>query len=334
MPPRRLRYGVGMARETGHNEEISVAVRPRSFIEDITLPLLSRARMYDPERKPRGLGKLRRKIGQAADEFVHGWLNVASTGVLTVRKADGSHGAIEFDAHQSAYLAFASRFFRGGYEPVETMFVDAMLARSRVFYDVGANWGYYSLLAATHPGFDGEVFSFDVSHRMNADLARMVDALKTKRVKVTGYGLSNRSRSVLTFGAQAAHLTTIAKTSGRGGGRGTSALVNRLDDIALPPPDLMKIDVEDHEREVFEGGRRTLREHRPLILFECRDGGNGGEAGKLLRSIGYDLYGLHRRGDDDSLLRLRPLDTNGSAPVAGPANLVAVPAGDEGRWFD
>ena len=268
-----------MATDSEYHDKYSIAVEPRLFIEDIAIPLLARARSYDPARKPQGLRKLKRKLGQSVDQFVHGWLRVPTRGILTIRNVDNSLVAFEFDAHQSAYLAFASRALHGGYEPVETMFLEAMLTRSMVFYDVGANWGYYSLLAATHPEFKGKVYAFDISHQMNADLTRLVESLETERVEVLGYGLSNHSGSVLTSGGRATHLTTIIDQSDRAAESGAPVLVNRLDNLALPPPDLMKIDVEDHEREVFEGSRRTLQDHHPLILFECRKDSDGGEAG-------------------------------------------------------
>jgi FkbM family methyltransferase len=47
-------------------------------------------------------------------------------------------------------------------------------------------------------------------------------------------------------------------------------------DTDLPPgyaPDFIKVDVEGAERLVFEGGIRTIRTHRPTILFEHGKGG-------------------------------------------------------------
>jgi FkbM family methyltransferase len=44
----------------------------------------------------------------------------------------------------------------------------------------------------------------------------------------------------------------------------------RLDDVLPPqlPIDFIKIDVEGAELQVFRGALRTLREHRPLVIFE------------------------------------------------------------------
>jgi FkbM family methyltransferase len=232
---------------SGNNKTLSLPVRPRRFIDHISLPFLARMRLYDPARKPRGGRKLKRKLGQFADELFHGWLNVPARGTMSIRASDDKGGTVEFDAHQSAYLAFASRQLHGGYEPAETLFLEAVLAKSSNFYDVGCNWGYFSLLAATHPVFQGPVFAFDVSVEMNAALARMGTSLELDNLAVAGYGLSDRAGTVGLSAGRSAHLTQITNLRAPGGESGRTAIVQRLDDLALPPPDLMKIDVEDHE---------------------------------------------------------------------------------------
>ena len=123
-------------------KDISIEVEPRNFIEHMDLPLLPRLRLYDPSQKPRGLQRLKRKFGQIADDVVHGYMHVQAHGAFVVRKPDGSLGTMPFDAHQSAYLAFISRALHGGYEPRETMFLEAMLPKAFRFYDIGANWGF------------------------------------------------------------------------------------------------------------------------------------------------------------------------------------------------
>ena len=57
-----------------------------------------------------------------------------------------------------------------------------------------------------------------------------------------------------------------------------------LDSFDLGPVTLLKVDVEDHERELLDGARRTIARWRPLVLIE--DWSHGGIA-ELLR--GYVL---------------------------------------------
>jgi len=47
--------------------------------------------------------------------------------------------------------------------------------------------------------------------------------------------------------------------------------VGRLDDIALYPVDLLKIDVEGAEIDAMEGATRILAEDKPILIVEFRD---------------------------------------------------------------
>jgi FkbM family methyltransferase len=57
------------------------------------------------------------------------------------------------------------------------------------------------------------------------------------------------------------------------------------------PPQFMKIDVEGHEFEVLQGAVRTLREHRPILIFETTR--NHSEIATLFRELDYQLLNLN-----------------------------------------
>ena len=90
----------------------------------------------------------------------------------------------------------------------------------------------------------------------------------------------------------------------------------------LPPPDVIKIDVEGAEWDVFQGARQTLAAHRPPIVFECdvnvqRFGYTRRQLCDFLRSIGG--YRFYLVGVND----LTPADDRMEDEVEG--NLVALP---------
>ncbi|POR02197.1 hypothetical protein AU468_06295 [Alkalispirochaeta sphaeroplastigenens] len=77
-----------------------------------------------------------------------------------------------------------------------------------------------------------------------------------------------------------------------------------LEGPPLPPPDVVKIDVEGAERAVLEGALETLREAAPAVVMEysCINTAHAGydrsELLELLRRAGYhQIFGLYRNSD-------------------------------------
>lgn len=71
----------------------------------------------------------------------------------------------------------------------------------------------------------------------------------------------------------------------------------RLDDLALPAPQFVKIDVEGHEPKVLKGMMETLRQHRPLVFIEVNAGAlaDNGFSAEDIRKVFDDLGYLHSR---------------------------------------
>ena len=99
---------------------------------------------------------------------------------------------------------------------------------------------------------------------------------------------------------------------------------------ALPPPDVIKVDVEGAEFQIFKGMERLIRTHGPVIVFEanehlCRFGETPPQLIEYLKSLfEYDFYLL--RDDplrDDRIVKIDNinLEPNGQ-------NFLAVPAKD------
>src|SRR5262249_11546960 len=51
-------------------------------------------------------------------------------------------------------------------------------------------------------------------------------------------------------------------------GSGSTVRVHTLDSLELQPADVIKIDAEGMESDILIGGERTLKEHRPFVVFE------------------------------------------------------------------
>jgi len=82
-------------------------------------------------------------------------------------------------------------------------------------------------------------------------------------------------------------------------------------DESLPKgyiPSLIKIDVEGAERFVFEGGIKTISEHKPIIVFEHGKGG-----ADYYNTQPKDIYALLH---DEAKLRIFDMDGGGPYTLA------------------
>jgi hypothetical protein len=57
----------------------------------------------------------------------------------------------------------------------------------------------------------------------------------------------------------------------------------------LPPPDVLKIDVEGAELAVFHGAQQMLKAKRPMLIFELTRP-NWDEESRFLHDLGYTLF--------------------------------------------
>lgn len=84
-------------------------------------------------------------------------------------------------------------FLWGQYEPATTAVVMKVVTSGDVVVDVGAHWGYFTLLAASLCGTRGRVFAFEPHPRNLALLSKNVAANGLTNVVVVQKAVSNRA---------------------------------------------------------------------------------------------------------------------------------------------
>lgn len=192
---------------------------------------------------------------------------------------------------------------------VVAAFQDLRRPTGKAFWDVGANFGYYTWLLG-----GGVMFEPDPR---NASLIRAT----LSRLTSDGYELVEAAASDT---AGTASFERDLHTSGRGHVSENGMLpisCVRLDDRA-DIPYLIKVDVEGHELAVLRGAERTLREHHPVVMVEQAYGAPG--AVEFLRDLGYDCRHIGHSNylaTPSSPPRLRPgrstsHRSSGTAPTA------------------
>jgi len=163
-------------------------------------------------------------------------------------------------------------YFNGGGEPEVQQVLQTHLRRGMTFYDVGANIGLFSMIAARLVGATGRVVAFEADPEIAARLREHVARNELAWATVEEKAVWSEAKEVY-------FARTDPETSPD---RGLGHVVNddgadtievgavSLDEFALThgAPDFIKCDVEGAEVEVFRGARRLLHEKRPGIVCE------------------------------------------------------------------
>jgi FkbM family methyltransferase len=160
-----------------------------------------------------------------------------------------------------------------------------------VFYDLGANVGYFTLIAARLVGAEGHVRAYEPLPTNAAALRRSV-ALN---------GLSNVTVIEAAVASAVGTASFQPGPTGQDGrlGAGDLEVQTRAVDADVqdgaPPPSVVKIDVEGAEHDALLGMRATLTEHRPVIVCEMHDDPwdlDQNPVPVLLSGLGYDVAWL------------------------------------------
>jgi FkbM family methyltransferase len=198
---------------------------------------------------------------------------------------------------------FVSRRIResGIWEPFETKLVLGALAEGCVFVDVGANIGYFSVIAAEAVGDAGKVFAFEPEPENFAllqanlslnDLEGRVVPVRAALSDTKGQGRLYLSRDNL--GDHQIYGTEEARDSIEvpllDGGRYLEAWLERID--------LLKVDTQGSEYRVIAGLMPLLRQlsMSPRVLIELtplslREAGSSGRAlVELLATLEQDFW--------------------------------------------
>lgn len=190
---------------------------------------------------------------------------------------------------------------QGVWEPYETSLLTSILRPGAVFVDVGANIGYFSVIAARLVGDSGMVFAFEPG-RENCELLRdnleLNDCRHVVTVVEAGLALAaGRGRLYLSADNAGDHQIFAG---GDGRDHQGVKLLNGSDYLRgrLSRMDLLKVDVQGAEYAVLAGLLPLLQElpRPPVMIVELtplslRQAGSSGRGlVELLATLGQPLY--------------------------------------------
>lgn len=192
----------------------------------------------------------------------------------------------------------------GAHEASTIRLLRAVLAFQRnqgnapVYWDIGTNSGFH--LTAVSPLAD-HALGFEpwsvVREKADANLAR--NALT--HVTIMPFGLSDADAEIPFSPPTNNNFGTGSFRNAEKTGNTVNLQVRRGDDVCAQhghAPTLMKIDIEGHEVPALQGLSATIRNHKPMIVFEYDDGSRDQLADAAVRDAlfggDYRFYGIKR----------------------------------------
>jgi FkbM family methyltransferase len=217
----------------------------------------------------------------------------------------------------------------GSYERELVKLFKRVLAPGMTVVDLGANIGYFSVLAAGLVGNTGQVHAFEPEARCFARLKKNLSAFPWAQAHSIAVG--DQAGTARFYYSQKGDETgwgSLLSRKDNASAQETPVPVTSLDawtrEQAVRHVDFIKIDVEGGEYRVLKGAEALLSRYRPIIVAELnevclrRDRREPTDVLSILRRAGYNMFSFNDgvlgipqdRGDQTGALRAfarRPL---------------------------
>lgn len=185
----------------------------------------------------------------------------------------------------------------GTYELDKQVLFSKYIKLGMTIFDVGANVGYYSLLASLLTGKEGKVFSFEPLPENISYLKKHLELNKLKNVRVVEKAVSNevsKMRFTATDNRSMSHISYEGEIEIE-----TTSLDDFIKD-GNPLPDLIKMDIEGAEYDAFIGAKELLKRKKPIIFLATHSSELRAKCLKLLTEHGYTISAIDNKPFEES----------------------------------
>ena len=193
----------------------------------------------------------------------------------------------------------------GEWEPKLSRNLKRVLGQGGFFLDVGANIGYHSLFVSKLIGDKGHVYSFEPQKNICEQFLKSIVHNNLTNVTVFNNALSDHGGTevlhVREENVGGSTLLSLPEMESFHTSESMNVTLKTLDSYLdmVTRVDVIKIDVEGYEFEVFKGGEKLIEKYHPTIFMEfspvfyVRDYANKPEDLIIfLKEKGYSFYDL------------------------------------------
>lgn len=178
----------------------------------------------------------------------------------------------------------------GFYELEVQQIFEKLIKTGSVLYDIGSHVGFFAILGSKLVGREGKVIAFEPVPQHLYFLKEHIRLNQCHNVIVMDVAVSSASGEAtmrfIEYDMWGSYLSAGFHPEGN-----LKIKTVSLDDIVfsyrIPPPDIIKIDIEGAEILALQGGIRTINEFKPTIILSTHGEEIKKECCSLLASINY-----------------------------------------------
>jgi FkbM family methyltransferase len=195
------------------------------------------------------------------------------------------------------------------HEPLNTKFLSKQLEEGMVCLDVGANLGYFAFLESSKIGKTGKVIAIEPAPLTFELFEQNIKLQKYQNISSYNFALSNKEGIIDFFVSDSSNWSRIIEGEDSDhGDKGSiikikcKTIDNFIDELKLNQLDLIRVDLEGYEFEIFECAQKTLSELKPMLQIEVHRDFMGIEKSlkflKNMKDLGYEIEYYIPRGVD------------------------------------
>ncbi len=181
-------------------------------------------------------------------------------------------------------------YWLGSYEFNKRLAFETEIKPNSVVYDIGANVGFFSLLASVLAGDDGHVYAFEPLPRNINFLRKHIAINQRKNIDVFEVAVSDHNgQAFFDLGASTAmgHLAESGEIQVE-----MVSLDEMIAEGNIKPPDYIKLDVEGAEFGALRGAQKLLAQFHPVLFIDTHHREAHEKSIELLKGLGYDFQCL------------------------------------------
>jgi len=196
-------------------------------------------------------------------------------------------------------LSVIVNVLKGKFEEPDKAFCEKVIHKDDVVFDVGANFGWYTILFSKLVGPQGKVYSFEPIPKEQVLLSRNIALNAASNVTLGRYVVGAEEKAEVPLYIPVAYGPAYASVipdhaHDAKHSRTVMAQMTTLDAYVrkhnIKKVDFIKCDVEGYETPVFEGAKKLIAEFKPIVLAEVSRFKTDQRAFEIFIERGYEIF--------------------------------------------